>query len=334
MKSKRLIAVAKQFGVSVSEMANIIRTIKPSLTLKGPNTSIDQEVLLSVSDHFSGRRVIDVPDNYKPFSEADENETGQKTYDTNEIPEHLIGDSQFSKEIIELINDENSFLFREPKILNINGETIKSIFTDFEAFTICGGIDNSKARYISRQYFSNQIAPDDLCLAHKFSMDALEKYGGDFLSFCICLPPVPFKSSLALKLFAEIDKKQNRQKFPVIRIVHKNKNGQTEKLTLGYYTTIDENRNRVRHSNVLIVQNKSSQRKIMSITRNGDIIPEKGSNEIVPVINLYLRFTTDPQMYIINYGFETGECSICGRELTDPESIKRGIGPICNSYLE
>lgn len=29
------------------------------------------------------------------------------------------------------------------------------------------------------------------------------------------------------------------------------------------------------------------------------------------------------------YGKRTGECSCCGRMLTDPESIKAGIGPIC-----
>lgn len=29
------------------------------------------------------------------------------------------------------------------------------------------------------------------------------------------------------------------------------------------------------------------------------------------------------------YGKETGECSCCGRELTDPNSIAAGIGPIC-----
>lgn len=29
------------------------------------------------------------------------------------------------------------------------------------------------------------------------------------------------------------------------------------------------------------------------------------------------------------YGQETGECSCCGRLLTDPESVERGIGPIC-----
>lgn len=29
------------------------------------------------------------------------------------------------------------------------------------------------------------------------------------------------------------------------------------------------------------------------------------------------------------YGHETGSCSVCGRELSDPLSIQMGIGPIC-----
>lgn len=29
------------------------------------------------------------------------------------------------------------------------------------------------------------------------------------------------------------------------------------------------------------------------------------------------------------YGHQTGRCMICGRELTNEESIKIGIGPIC-----
>lgn len=37
----------------------------------------------------------------------------------------------------------------------------------------------------------------------------------------------------------------------------------------------------------------------------------------------------DPLSAAIRYGKVSGECSCCGRELTDPQSIKRGIGPIC-----
>lgn len=38
---------------------------------------------------------------------------------------------------------------------------------------------------------------------------------------------------------------------------------------------------------------------------------------------------SDPLNAAIRYGKVSGECSCCGRELTDPRSIERGIGPIC-----
>lgn len=38
---------------------------------------------------------------------------------------------------------------------------------------------------------------------------------------------------------------------------------------------------------------------------------------------------SDPKAAIEAYGHETGVCAICGLTLTNPESIERGIGPIC-----
>lgn len=37
----------------------------------------------------------------------------------------------------------------------------------------------------------------------------------------------------------------------------------------------------------------------------------------------------DPLNAAIRYGRASGSCSCCGRPLTDPRSIERGIGPIC-----
>lgn len=38
---------------------------------------------------------------------------------------------------------------------------------------------------------------------------------------------------------------------------------------------------------------------------------------------------SNPLMAAVRYGKDTGECSCCGRELTNAESIRLGIGPIC-----
>lgn len=41
----------------------------------------------------------------------------------------------------------------------------------------------------------------------------------------------------------------------------------------------------------------------------------------------------DPAKALEAYGHELGKCGICSRALTDPESIARGIGPVCAAKL-
>lgn len=45
-----------------------------------------------------------------------------------------------------------------------------------------------------------------------------------------------------------------------------------------------------------------------------------------------LAAAADPAAAARAFGLRTGRCSCCGRELTDPESIADGIGPICAGH--
>ena len=47
------------------------------------------------------------------------------------------------------------------------------------------------------------------------------------------------------------------------------------------------------------------------------------------VKEIIMGAANDPLSAAIRYGKVSGECSCCGRELTDPRSIEAGIGPIC-----
>jgi len=47
------------------------------------------------------------------------------------------------------------------------------------------------------------------------------------------------------------------------------------------------------------------------------------------VVNLLDKLDADPIKTVADYGIESGLCGFCSRALTDPESIKFGIGPIC-----
>lgn len=41
----------------------------------------------------------------------------------------------------------------------------------------------------------------------------------------------------------------------------------------------------------------------------------------------------DPTTYSSEYGKHTGTCGVCSRLLSDPESVARGIGPVCARKL-
>jgi hypothetical protein len=46
-------------------------------------------------------------------------------------------------------------------------------------------------------------------------------------------------------------------------------------------------------------------------------------------VSIMRRIEEDPQKAMIDYGQQSGVCGRCSSPLTDPESLARGIGPIC-----
>jgi hypothetical protein len=49
----------------------------------------------------------------------------------------------------------------------------------------------------------------------------------------------------------------------------------------------------------------------------------------VEVLLALLTIEADPEAAAVLHGKASGRCSVCSRDLTNPESIARGIGPIC-----
>ena len=63
------------------------------------------------------------------------------------------------------------------------------------------------------------------------------------------------------------------------------------------------------------------------ITRDGEFFPARDCPaDMRAKIEAAM---VDPLAQAVAYGRRTGKCSCCGRELTNGESIDRGIGPIC-----
>ena len=163
-------------------------------------------------------------------------------------------------------------------------------------------------------------------------MTAYKKYGFEMLNFALRFPPLPFQAFDARTLFTEFDRKAKETGLPIIREAYSNEFGKPEKLELKFYVERESEKTSV-YKNVIEIRNKTTNSKVASITRQGRLVPAEGSRNIIPIIQLFIRYSSDLGKLQINYGLETGECSICARELTDPISIKRGIGPNCYKNL-
>jgi len=54
------------------------------------------------------------------------------------------------------------------------------------------------------------------------------------------------------------------------------------------------------------------------------------SRDCSPEIALEIvDLAADPHAAAVAYGKEFGKCAVCAKELSDPESVARGIGPVC-----
>ena len=62
----------------------------------------------------------------------------------------------------------------------------------------------------------------------------------------------------------------------------------------------------------------------------GKVTPNRLDSRLADdVKSVILEAASDPLTAAVRYGRETGSCSCCGRDLTNPDSIAAGIGPIC-----
>jgi hypothetical protein len=47
---------------------------------------------------------------------------------------------------------------------------------------------------------------------------------------------------------------------------------------------------------------------------------------------IFEKIAADPLRRSTDFGKQSGTCGKCGKQLTDPDSIAKGIGPVCEQY--
>ncbi len=247
--------------------------------------------------------------------------------------------------------------WKTKRTLQCDGEKLRTCLEDIEAISICAGVANDRrARKISRSYFSGERNDYDIFYAHSIGMNLIEIYGEELVQYCLTLPPVPFKCQDVTQVFSELDKARKNLGNPILRfIASKNdeksynifwapqleegieivedwglpyRGSENHRFSIGY-KVIEKGKEIIIDKNELILKNNTQGKYIASIFRDGTIRPYDVALMTKPMLSLFVRFCKNPTELTVRYGFETGECGYCSRELTDPISVKWGYGPKC-----
>ncbi|MEY2702967.1 MAG: hypothetical protein RLY43_1605 [Bacteroidota bacterium] len=254
-----------------------------------------------------------------------------KSYSSKKKSSKIIVRNEITKdfEVANPFLSQVSNLYQKNNLANNDDNSGKNNFqlNDFTAFAICDGLQNLEAKYLCKRFNSGDIDDELISAAHQLAAETISRYGKETILELVKLPKLPFKASNFHQVFSELDKKRGQVLDPSIRIIVNE-----IPLHISFYKE-EENGNKSIYKNIIIVRDKLRKQELFKMTRQGDCIPKYNSAGIIPIIQTFVSYSSEIHQHILHYGLVTGECSICGRPLSDPESIRLGIGPICRQGI-
>lgn len=251
----------------------------------------------------------------------------------NLILSHKNVDELFQqKQFSELISSDeySKWNIFDKKIHRIyfNDTYYDSYFTKNQIIHLANGVGESQLnKLISKLQRTKNISNEEWLFLIQSIENLLTKYGPEKISDILETSPLPHTIGKVENIFNVINDLSKNLQNPVIRLRNEGSVFIIEPLVI---------KNERFHQIITI-----SQRDQIGKTR---IVGHLGSNghfyrniqfkaPIIPTIQLILKWNKNIHEAIAYFGLKTGECSICGRQLTDKTSIKIGIGPICRQNL-
>jgi hypothetical protein len=212
-----------------------------------------------------------------------------------------------------------SNLFNKQKVqVALKGyQTIASSFHDNEAINICSKMSSSFTRHLCKQ-LHNPKSNRQLILykIHHIANKALGIFGGKILTFIHELRNLDFKNQTASEIQTY---KKVIPDFPILSFETSN-----TAFKISFFVK-QTNKDGKLKSDIRLFAPKTYE-EIGAIDEEGYVMARL--ERFKPQLTLFYQATKDNKFKIYS-GVETGNCDICGRELSHPISLRIGIGPIC-----
>nr|GEZ66304.1 hypothetical protein [Tanacetum cinerariifolium] len=217
-------------------------------------------------------------------------------------------------------------------LITYNKQTISTNFTDEQAIIICSKMSDSYARFVSAKYqqFSKHVQGGIYRYQlHYLANKSLAFYGGPILTFLMGLRALKFNTHSAYVVnFQRPDNNVSdiSVDFPVLTFTTL----RGEKYTLAFHLNHNASTSNIRKP--IRIFKKGAQ--VGFIDTKGFIADAKGNllrklSSTDSSLLTFCSFLANSKSPAFYSGVETGNCFICDRQLTDPISLRYGIGPIC-----
>lgn len=290
---KKVVNLIKVHKLSSSEVIQYLSNI--GVQNASLNTRIDTNLEQKILNHF--------------FIKTTTKNSANQVYKV-ENPELI---TVFSKNIFARVVQE---------ISHPNYKQIKSYFSDEQAKHICFKMSNKNIRYFSNLFITKTTGIDKLTLRyqiHYLANKALTFYGGKILTFIYEL-----KNWAGRKNDVEVLKMNPKSvydvdtNFPKLHI-------QSYENNKSYTLTFTRAYERFGSAYFPLKITNNYSHKIARVSINGQLIDD--FENCIPEIAIFKESIGED--FMLFSGYDDDFCDNCQKRLTDPISIKYGMGPTC-----
>lgn len=309
----RVIAVCKAYNIADDTLLDFLNS-KGYRNLN-PNSLLDNDALKLIDLQFQSDKI------------AKDRVRGKTTIEfINPKPTQTISsanDKKIKEAEIKLYREQvlhlTSDLFNKSKQqVKFKGyPVVSSNFSDNEAINICSKMSSSFTRNLCKQLYNPKSNRQLLIYQiHHIANKAHKIFGGKILTFIHSLRNLNFKNQTAseIKTYTKVV-----PDFPIISF----DTGNTS-FKISFFVKQTKKDNKLKADIRLFAPKTYEQ--IGIIDEEGYIMAKL--EKFKPQLTLFYQATKNNSFKIFS-GVETGNCEICGRDLSHPISLRIGLGPIC-----
>lgn len=311
----RVIAVCKAYNIADDTLLDFL--MSKGYRNLNPNSLLDTDALKLIDQTFQSDKIAKDRVRGKTTIEF----INPKTSSGTNVPSNTQVENAeiklYREPVLHLTHD----IFNQQKqnIILKGYPVLSSNFSDTEAMNICSKMSSSFTRNLCKQ-LHNPKANRQLIIyqLHHIANKAYKIFGSKILTFIYNLRNLNFKNKTAseIKTYTKVV-----PDFPIISF-----DTGSASFKISFFVKQTKKNDKLKADIRLFAPKTYEQ--IGFIDEEGYVMTRL--EKFRPQLTLFYQASKNNSFKIFS-GVETGNCDICGRELSHPVSLRIGIGPVCAS---